>query len=57
MRARRTKGTCPLCSQVIQAGRQIGLVRGLGWCHSACIVICNREVAAIRETITEGKRP
>ncbi len=44
MRARRTKGTCPLCGLVLNAGRQIGLVRGTGWCHAACIVIRNRKI-------------
>ncbi len=51
MRARRTKGECPLCGLVLAAGRQIGLIRSLGWCHSACIVIHNRKIS------TEGKRP
>ena len=51
MRARRTDGQCPLCGQLIYGGRQIGLVRGLGWCHAACIVTWNRE------TVTEGTAP
>ena len=45
MSARRTSGTCPLCQQILNAGRQIGLIRGLGWCHAACIVVHNREIS------------
>jgi len=53
MRARRTAGTCPLCRQLIQGGRQIALIRGQGWMHASCIIAHNREI----ETLSERNRP
>jgi len=50
MKARRTKGTCPLCQQALTAGRQIGLVRSLGWCHAACVVVHNRQISTEEKT-------
>jgi hypothetical protein len=50
MKARRTGGECKICGLVLAAGRQIGLVRGLGWCHAACIVVHNRKISGEAET-------
>jgi hypothetical protein len=36
--ARRSDGVCPRCHTIMMQGQQIGLVPGLGWVHTACLV-------------------
>lgn len=36
MKARRTKGRCPLCRGLLVTGTYIALLPGLGWAHSSC---------------------
>lgn len=53
MKARRTKGRCPICRTVMVTGAYIVLLPGTGWAHSKCAADKNRSTNPIHE----GERP